>query len=168
MAHGVLFEDFHGGETGAGLMRFTREIFGGWASGTALTLGLAARYSELHKHTLFVFAGNEEISYDEPIYWGHGYRMFEARHRALLERAQSILVLDCIGFSRTFFVRDERLVRLGLPIKHLRRLISKTALVIGDMQRMMAFYHSDLDRPGLITKENLVRAEHLVVRTLSV
>ena len=27
VAHGVLFEDFHGGETGEGLMRFTREIF---------------------------------------------------------------------------------------------------------------------------------------------
>lgn len=27
VAHGILFEDFHGGETGAGLQRFTREIF---------------------------------------------------------------------------------------------------------------------------------------------
>lgn len=27
VAHGVLFEDFHGGETGEGLTRFTREIF---------------------------------------------------------------------------------------------------------------------------------------------
>lgn len=137
------------------------------ASGTALTLALAANYPRLRETTLFVFAGNEELSYDAPLYWGHGYRVFENKHRSLLERARSILVLDCIGFSKTFFVRDESVVRLGFPVKNLSGLIRKTALVIGDMQHMMEFYHSDLDRPHLISEAELGRAERRVVVALS-
>ena len=145
-------------------------LFGGAvdnASGTALALSIAAQYPQLREHTLFVFAGNEELSYDMPIYWGHGYRVFEERHRALLQRAEKILVLDCIGFSKTFFIREEKTVRLGFPVKHLSGLIRKTSLVIGDMQEMMRFYHSDLDRPHLIKTEELARAERQIVKKLS-
>ncbi len=38
------------------------------ASGTALSLYLVINYPKLLEKTLFVFAGNEELSYDEPIY----------------------------------------------------------------------------------------------------
>ena len=145
-------------------------LFGGAvdnASGTALTLYLATAYPQLRRYTLFVFGGNEELSYDQPIYWGHGYRVFEERHRALLARAEKILVLDCIGFSETYFVKDETAVRLGFPVRGLGRIIGRTRLVIGDMQKMMAFYHSDLDRPHLIKTAELARAALQVAKALS-
>ncbi|OGZ97063.1 MAG: hypothetical protein A3B34_02995 [Candidatus Sungbacteria bacterium RIFCSPLOWO2_01_FULL_54_21] len=41
VAHGVLFEDFHGGETGEGLMRFTREVFEPAFDAVAATFGVA-------------------------------------------------------------------------------------------------------------------------------
>ena len=123
------------------------------ASGTALALCIAARYPHALKDTLFIFAGNEELSYDAPVYWGHGYRVFEERHPRLLDKAKNILILDCIGFGKTFFVSDEKIVRLGFPVRRLSKIIRKTRLVIGDMQKMMSFYHSDLDRPRLIKTE---------------
>lgn len=136
------------------------------ASGTVLSLYLAVNNPNLRKNTLFVFAGNEELSYDKPIYWGHGYRVFEQRHKKLLQRAKNILVLDCIGFSKTFFASDEKVVRLGFPIHSLSKVISKTRLVIGDMQKMMAFYHSELDRPTLINEQELGRVARDVIRAL--
>ncbi len=145
-------------------------LFGGAvdnASGTALALSIAAQYPQLREHTLFVFAGNEELSYDMPIYWGHGYRVFEERHLALLKRAEKILVLDCIGFSKTFFVRDEKTIRLGFPVKRLSGTIRKISLVIGDMQKMMQFYHSDLDRPHLIKTAELELAQQQIVKEIS-
>ncbi len=135
-------------------------IYGGAvdnASGTALSLYLLIQQPALLKNTLFVFAGNEELSYDAPIYWGHGYREFERRHDSFLRNAKKIFVLDCIGYSKTFFVRDYRTVVLGFPVKCLPEIAKKTYLVIGDYQQMMKFYHSELDKPYLIDERELER-----------
>ncbi len=137
------------------------------ASGTALSLYLATQHKELLAHTLFVFSGNEELSYDEPIYWGHGYRVFEAKHGSALKRAKHIFVIDCIGFSKTNFVRDQKVVILGFPVKSLSTIINKTTLVIGDYQKMMTFYHSDLDTPELITEAEMRRAAQAMIKKLS-
>ena len=49
------------------------------ASGTAMLLKLVIDYSMTLKDNLYVIAGNEELSYDYPVYWGHGYRVFESK-----------------------------------------------------------------------------------------
>lgn len=137
------------------------------ASGTALSLCLAINYPKLLKKTLFVFAGNEELSYNKPIYWGHGYRVFENKHYPLLAKAKKILILDSLGYSETYFIQEPFEVILGFPIKHMRKLQKKLYLVIGDMQQLMKFYHSDLDVPDLVKTSELMRAAEKVINALS-
>lgn len=137
------------------------------ASGTALSLYIAANYPKLLEKTLFVFAGNEELSYDRPIYWGHGYRVFENKHYSLLAKAKKILILDSLGYSETYFIQDPSEVVLGFPINRMRKLQKKLYLVIGDMQTLMKFYHSDLDVPKLVKTSELVRAAEKVINALS-
>lgn len=136
------------------------------ASGTALSLYLALNYPRLLKMTLFIFAGNEELSYDKPIYWGHGYRVFEKNHYSLLLKAQKILILDSIGYSQTQFLTEPSLVVLGFPIKNMQKFQKKLFLVIGDMQKLMQFYHSDLDVPELIKTDELMRAAQKIIRAI--
>lgn len=136
------------------------------ASGTALSLYLTINYPKLLEKTLFVFAGNEELSYDKPIYWGHGYRVFENKHYSLLAKAKKILILDSLGYSKTYFIQDPSEVVLGFPIKHMCKLQKKLYLVIGDMQKLMQFYHSDLDVPKLVKTSELMRAVEKVINAL--
>ncbi|TAK57585.1 M28 family peptidase, partial [Patescibacteria group bacterium] len=69
------------------------------ASGTVVAIATALRCLKegILDEALFVFDGNEEISYDYPTYWGHGYRVFEERYQKLLEGAQKVIVVDCVG-----------------------------------------------------------------------
>ena len=136
------------------------------ASGTALSLYLVINHQELLAKTLFVFAGNEELSYDEPIYWGHGYRVFEKKHYNLFSNAKKILILDCLGYSATNFIQDPKIVVLGFPIKSMAKFVKKTYLVIGDMQKLMTVYHSDLDIPDLIKSKWLMEAAKKVINAL--
>ena len=137
------------------------------ASGTALSLYLAINHRELLEKTLFVFAGNEELSYDKGIYWGHGYRVFEKEHYALLLRAKKILIIDCVGYSATNFIQDSNIVILGFPIRTMQKFTKKTYLVIGDMQTLMRVYHSPLDMPDLIKMPELMRAGEKIIGRLS-
>lgn len=144
-------------------------IYGGAvdnASGTALSLYLLIQQPTFLKNTLFVFAGNEELSYDAPIYWGHGYREFEKKHDSILRNVKKIFVLDCVGYSKTFFVSDYHTVVLGFPVKCLPEIAKKTYLVIGDYQKMMKFYHSDLDKPHLIDDRELERLVRKLTKML--
>src|SRR6266446_4657729 len=43
------------------------------ASGVSVLMSLILGLPQTLKNTLYVFSGNEEISYDQPIYWGHGF-----------------------------------------------------------------------------------------------
>ncbi|MCX6742735.1 MAG: M28 family peptidase, partial [Candidatus Parcubacteria bacterium] len=63
-------------------------------SGVAALMRLIIDYPKLEKVNLFVLAGNEELSYDTPYYWGRGYRAFEKKYAQLLNNAKKILVVD--------------------------------------------------------------------------
>jgi hypothetical protein len=137
------------------------------ASGTAVLLSLIARNSELLTKALFVFAGNEELSYDQPIYWGHGYRVFEQRFAKQLRGAKKIVVLDSLAHGRTCTTSDPHVVRLGFPIKDLLRLQKKITMVYGDFDKLMEVYHSSLDLPSNISPRYLAQAISLTQRLLS-
>lgn len=115
------------------------------ASGTAVLLELILSYPETLKNNLYVIAGNEELSYDKPLYWGFGYRVFEKRYPLLLKNAKQIFCVDCVGNGTTVFDQNIAIVRLGLPIKNLRKYISKTYAVYGDFEKLMEVYHGDND-----------------------
>lgn len=120
------------------------------ASGTALLLKFIIDFPDLSANCLFVIAGNEELSYDFPVYWGHGYRVFEKKYESLLARCRDIFAVDCVGNGKPVLDNHSRIVKLSFPIKNLMCWSKKIYAVYGDEEKLMAVYHSDLDVPSLV------------------
>jgi len=138
------------------------------ASGVALTFALMEHSPQSLSNTLYVFAGNEELSYDQPIYWGHGYREFEKKFSGIMGKADKILVLDSLGNAPTQYTHEVKMVKLGFPIKNLEKWSKKIAMVYGGMGELMEVYHSDLDTVDRLSEKYLEGAisvvEKLVVK----
>lgn len=137
------------------------------ASGVALTLLLVHEHPDLLGTTLFVIAGNEELSYDEPIYWGHGYRVFEEMYEDLLKQAKKVFVLDSLGQGETFFTQEKSLVTLGFPLKNLDTYLDKTRMVHGDINELMKVYHSTEDQSHLISTEEIRKTAQSIYQQIS-
>ncbi len=136
------------------------------ASGTALSMEYLVKYPEVMQDTLFALCGNEELSYDAPLYWGHGYRVFEASHKGLLVNAQQIVILDSFGHSKPEKITDLKTVMLGFPLISIESLLPKVNMIAGSLEGLMQFYHADNDVPGNITKENFQLAEKMLSKLL--
>lgn len=132
------------------------------ASGTAVCLSLVLEDPALLATTLFVFDPNEELSYDFPTYWGHGYRVFEERHGTILENAKSIVVVDCVGNGAPKAIGDPEILTLAFPVASLQNLLNKTTTIGGDIDKMLEVYQSDLDVPSLLSEEYLLEARNLL------
>ncbi|MEK9161321.1 MAG: hypothetical protein AAB822_01035, partial [Patescibacteria group bacterium] len=122
--------------------------------------------SYLLKNNLFVFDGNEELSYDYPTYWGHGYRVFEKRHKIILKKAKKIFVVDCVGNGKTNIINDQKIINLAFPIYSIEKLKDKIFIVSGSMEKLRRVYHSEKDIAKEIKKLFLNEAEELLVREL--
>lgn len=125
------------------------------ASGVAVCMKLLLSERSFLKRGLFVFSANEEISFDKPVYWGHGFREFEKSYSKLLSGAKSIVVIDSVGNTAPIFYRDKKSVRLSFPIERLDEIINKVTVIAGDVGRLMRVYHSDNDDIAELTEENL-------------
>ena len=136
------------------------------ASGTAVCLNLCVEEKHILKENLFVFDSNEELSYDEPIYWGHGYREFERQYLSLLEKCESILVVDCVGYSKEVIYKDSRIMKAAFPIKNMRRFSEKIKVYSGDFDELMKVYHSKIDVPKLLKDELLQRDRNKILEEL--
>ncbi|OGH85996.1 MAG: hypothetical protein A2493_03265 [Candidatus Magasanikbacteria bacterium RIFOXYC12_FULL_33_11] len=125
------------------------------ASGTAMLLTLILNNKELLNNNLFLIGGNEELSYDYPIYWGHGYRAFEEKYFNLFGSTENIFVVDCVGDGDVTFDNNISTVRLGFPIKNLENYINKTSLVYGSFEKLMEVYQSDIDLTEVLSEKFL-------------
>jgi len=125
------------------------------ASGTALLLKLAICNRAFLDSGLFVIAANEEISYDYPVYWGHGYRVFENLYRNQMIAANQLIVVDCVGHAHPVITQEEHEVLLGFPIKDIKQHLHKTKMIYADLDFLMTVYHSKLDLPDNIKPEFL-------------
>lgn len=96
------------------------------ASGTAVLLKVIIENSVILDNSLFIFSGNEEISYDCPVYWGHGYRVFEKVHRQILNNSKKIIVVDSIGVGETILTEDQNLLNLAFPLKEIKKISKKS------------------------------------------
>lgn len=137
------------------------------ASGTAILMALAASGLEGLTNTLLVIAGTEEISYEEPITWGYGYRAFQKEYLHRLEKAQSIKVIDCVGYSKHEWVTDPEHVVLGLPLRDFGIFSNKCSMLCGDFDTLMSVYHSNDDTPELLSEGSLQEAYNMLVKSLS-
>lgn len=133
------------------------------AAGTAVLLKLIIDHPTLLEKNLFVIAGNEELSYDYPIYWGHGYRAFEEIFSSQLDQAKKILVVDCVGNGPTTISQDPHLVHIGFPIKKSAALKEKISMIYGNFEKLMEVYQSDLDTAENVTEEHMQDATNKIL-----
>lgn len=136
------------------------------AAGTAVLLKMIIEKPELLHDALFVIAGNEELSYDHPIYWGHGYRIFEKKYLKQLQHAKAIYTVDCVGNGKTTFDQNINIVKLGFPVVNLKKWMEKTYLVYGDFAKLMEVYHSDSDTMQEIKEEYLNHSVSTLTRRI--
>jgi len=137
------------------------------ASGTALSLEYLIENPDALKNGLFALCGNEELSYDEPLYWGHGYRVFEETYAVQLETATHIIVLDSFGHSKPEIITALDIVTLGFPIRSVDRHLPKIKMIAGSLGELMRFYHAVNDVPKNITPENYAKTKKLFHRLIS-
>lgn len=136
------------------------------ASGTALLLYLLLVRKELTHENLFVFSGNEELSYDQPIYWGHGYRVFEKKYFLQIKKAKKIFVVDCVGNGWPKLSQDLKFINLGFPIKNISSFKKKIYLLFGDLDRLTYVYHSLADNLAELQEAYLQKSAWLLLEKL--
>ncbi len=136
------------------------------ASSVSVLIKLIIENPYILKNSLVVFSGNEELSYDYPIYWGHGYREFERKYNNLLKKSKKIFVVECIGNGKTIISKDKKLLLEGFPIKNLKKIERKILLIHGDINKLMSVYHSDLDNVNEIKKKYLLEASNIILKLI--
>lgn len=135
------------------------------ASGTALMVEVILTQPEFLKDNLFLFDGNEELSYDKPVYWGKGYRNFEARYARQMSKAQQLIVVDCIGYAKTEILQGKSgssIIPLAFPIKNCKKYGNKITLITSDYNKLMNVYHSDADDGDSIQDKFMKEAAQLL------
>ncbi len=138
------------------------------ASGVSIMMHLIKEHPKSLKHTLYVFAANEELSYDEGIYWGHGYREFEKVYESVMMQAQQIIVIDSVGNGIAKKISDKNILKMGFPIVHMEEWYEKIFFIAGDFGHLMTIYHSDHDDGRGMTEGHMIQAYDKVCDALDI
>ena len=134
------------------------------AGGVSVCLKLISDNPSQIKNNLFVFAGNEELSYDFPNYWGYGYRQFEKYYLPQLRQARKIIVVDGVGLtSPDIFTED---LDSFLPLKNLKTFQNKIKVISSKQAEVLKCYHCQEDTPEKISLEYLNQSENLIAQML--
>jgi hypothetical protein len=136
------------------------------ASGVSVMMGVIRENRDLLKNCLFIFSGNEEISYDRPNYWGRGFRMFDKRHPKLFKEAKNILIVDCVGNDKTKISKNKELVMECFPIKNIGKLKDKIVVACASLKKLYEVYHSKGDTIEQLSETNLKQASKIVANFL--
>lgn len=135
------------------------------ASGVATMMHTILTHPETQKHVLYVFSGNEELSYHGwPEYWGHGYREFEKKYARQMAGCKKLIVVDSLGNGKTVIRNDKHLVYLAFPIKNMNKWLKKTSVICGDFEKLMAVYHSDSDDGKQVKNEFLLEGSRILAQ----
>lgn len=137
------------------------------ASGTALCLELLIEQPHLLDRTLFVFDGNEELSYNRPQYWGKGYRNFQKTFPKVMEQAIEIVVVDCIGYAPTEVICGGPIISLAFPITNSDVYADRITLLTSSYDKLMSVYHAELDVVDTIKKTFVDEARDTLDNLLS-
>ncbi len=136
------------------------------ASGIALSLQLILDKPVSLEQNLYILCGNEELSYDEGIYWGHGYREFETKRGELLENAEEIVILDSFGYSAIKQICDIAVMRLAFPIRTIEKYKDKMTLLSGGYDQLMEFYHAKNDLGKQIVHQYFMETYNVVLKKI--
>jgi len=136
------------------------------ASGIAVLMRLIIDYPKLEKDNLFVLAGNEELSYDTPYYWGRGYRAFEKKYGLLLKAARKIIIVDGIGSDKPLVSKKMDMIKPCFPILKMKKYQPKISVVFSSYDFIETVYHSELDKVGNIKMPFLNQANRRILKLL--
>lgn len=133
------------------------------ASGVSVIMDIIINLRHSLKSTLFVFSGNEELSYDQPTYWGHGFRAFEAQFKKQLINSYKVLIIDCVGNGIANIIDEDNLKYLAFPIHDLDKIKEKVKIVAADMHNLMSVYHSCEDNINCVNEKYLNQAQEIIL-----
>lgn len=134
------------------------------AGGVTVCLNLLVEDPKILPENLFVFAGNEELSYDFPDYWGYGYRQFEKYYPQLLRQAEQILVMDGVGLTAPEIITTE--LDNFLPLRYLKTFQNKIKVISSNQQQVLKCYHCAEDTPDKLSLEYLHQSVSLLQKLL--
>lgn len=132
------------------------------AGSVAVLLDLIITSPVLIEDNLFVFCGNEELSYDKPDYWGKGYREFERKHPDLLESTKEIVIVDGVGVTSPIIINKN--LDDVFPIKNLKNLTPKIIWISSDQKEVLKTYHCQEDTPDKLSEAHLISAYNLLLK----
>ena len=136
------------------------------ASGVAILMHVIKEHPTSLQDTLYVFAANEELSYDGEVYWGYGYRVFEKMHENVMAQVRQIVVVDSVGNGAVQKIDDVALLQLGFPIVHMQEWREKITFFSGDFSHLMSVYHSKDDDGRGMTEEYMYETYEVVCDAL--
>ncbi len=136
------------------------------ASGVSTAIGTIIKDPAYLERALFVFDGNEELSFDYPTYWGRGFRDFEKRHQNLPESCKRIVVVDCVGNGEPTCEKNENISYLAFPVQNIKKWSHKIFNLSGDINKLMPVYHSDLDTVHTLKRRYLDSAIELLSKKI--
>ncbi len=97
------------------------------------------------KDNLFVFAANEELSYDQPFYFGRWFRQFEKDNFDILNNASKIISIDSVWNWEPLVITDPQWSHLALAFDNFNNLKEKIQVISWNIPHLMSVYHSDID-----------------------
>ncbi len=133
------------------------------ASGVAVTMQTLFLRPDNLAHTLYIFSGNEELSFDDPTYWGRGFREFEKKYMDVIQGCEKICVVDGLGNGKTIVSQDKNITHLAFPIKNIKKWSDKIFLFYGDLEKLMSVYHSKGDTVDLLKEKYLKEAVSVLI-----
>ncbi len=134
------------------------------AGSVAVLLDLVINYPNYLSNSLFVFSGNEEMSYDDYKKSGYGFRVFESEYEDLLNRAKQILVLDGVGVSSSSFVQFG--LDWVLQLKSLNKIRRKVFWLQNDQSEILKYFHTKADKVNILSEKFLLDARNKLQKKL--
>ncbi|MFZ2970622.1 MAG: M28 family peptidase [Minisyncoccia bacterium] len=138
------------------------------ASGIAVIMGAILFSPEILKYTMFVLSGGSELSYEDPLYYGYGYRIFEKRNYKKMDKAEKIIAIDCVGYGETEIIKNKKRVELASPLVNVKKWCNKITIITGRLDKLMTVYHSDIDDGRYLKEKYLGKDRNLLIDQLNI
>ena len=134
------------------------------AGSVSIMMNCLVNNPQLRETTLFNFSGNEEMSYDDYILSGYGFRVFEQKYGELLERAKRIIVMDGLGVEKPSFTQNG--LDWVLQLKMLNKIREKVLWLQNDQTPVLQYFHTHDDTVEILEDKHLKATEQLLSKSL--
>jgi hypothetical protein len=135
------------------------------AGAVAVMLSTIVTKRALLKNTLFVFAGNEEISYDSyKTKSGYGFRVFEAKYGELLVNCRKIIVIDGVGISKPSY--SQQGLSMVFQVRMLDKIKNKVFWLQNDQTKVLRFFHTKADTVHNLRERYLQAVQRFLINKL--